>query len=327
MRRAPLKRQMLALSAVMVWLSPMLRVARAEPPAQVAPAPPAAPSDAQALEDARRHFQQGTALYNDQNFNAAVAEFLAAYQAKPSSAVLYNIGLTQKALFRYNDAIESLERYLAEEPKLSPERRGEVKQLVVEMRALLADVSLTVLPLGANISVDGRTIGTSPMKAYGLAAGSHVIDVTAEGYKPGRREVLITAGVPLSIAVSLEKIPKGGRLHVQVQQLGATVKVDSKEIGPAPVDLEVGLGGHTLEVWSSGYETHREEVLVAPGQDRFVQVSLKRPPEKVYKKAAFWVPVTLGVAAVALGVGLGVGLGVAEDPLKGTLNPGIGKVN
>jgi hypothetical protein len=167
------------------------------------------------------------------------------------------------------------------------------------------------------------------MKPYGLAAGSHVIDVTAEGYKPGRKEVLITAGVPLSLAVSLEKIPKTGRLHVQVEQLGATVKVDSRQIGPAPVDLEVGLGGHTLEVWSSGYETHREEVLVAAGQDRFVQISLKHPPVKFYKKSAFWVPIVVVVgaaAAVSLGVGLTYGI-TTEGALKGTLNPGIGKVN
>ena len=303
-----------------------LRVhAEGPPPAQ--PVTPAA-ADPQALEDAKRHFQQGAALYNDQNFNAALAEFLAAYKARPAAAVLYNIGLTQKSLFRYNDSMESLQRYLIEEPKLSPERRGEVQQLISEMRALLAEVTLNVQPGGAAIAVDGRTIGTSPMKAYLLAAGSHIIDVNLEGFRPGRKEVMITAGVPLTVNVALEKIPKTGHLHIAVEQLGATVKVDNKQIGTSPVDIELGSGGHTLEVWSSGYLSHREEVLIAAGQDRWVQVVLKRPPTKFYKKAAFWAPIISAVVAGAAGVTVGVVLGSpTQEPLKGTLNPGVGKVN
>src|SRR6185369_11773062 len=122
-------------------------------------AEPAAPPTAAAIEEAKHHFQQGAALYNDQNFNAALAEFLAAYKAAPAASVLYNIGLTQKALFRYNDALESLDRYLKEESRLPPERRAEVQQLMTEMRALLAEVTINAMPAGATISVDGRTIG------------------------------------------------------------------------------------------------------------------------------------------------------------------------
>jgi tetratricopeptide (TPR) repeat protein len=306
-------------------LSSAARAADAQP-SPAAPSP-AAPSPA-ALAEAKHHFQQGAALYNDQNFNAALAEFLAAYRAAPAPAVLYNIGLTQKALFRYNDALESLESYLKDEPKLTPERRAEVRQLMSEMRALLAEVTIHALPAGASIAVDGRTIGVSPMKPYFLAAGSHVLEVSAEGYRPSRKELLITAGAPLTVSVTLDKIPRTGRLHVAVNERGATVKVDNKDIGPPPQDLEVGLGGHTLEVWATGYETHREEVLVAAGQDRYLQVSLKRPPTKWYKKAAFWAPLCVAVAVAATAVGVAVSLTAApEPPLTGTLNPGQGRVN
>jgi hypothetical protein len=37
--------------------------------------------------------------------------------------VLYNIGLTQKALFRYGESIATLERYLKEAGGLPPERQ------------------------------------------------------------------------------------------------------------------------------------------------------------------------------------------------------------
>ena len=45
------------------------------------------------------------AVYNDGDYNTALSEFEAAYKAHPSPGVLYNVGLTQKALFRYPEAI------------------------------------------------------------------------------------------------------------------------------------------------------------------------------------------------------------------------------
>src|SRR5688500_11122356 len=112
-------RMRIILAALLLVCGPAL----AAPPKK---APPAA--DDKNTEEAKRHFKQGVALYNDGNFGAALAEFEQANKLRPSPAVLYNIGLTQKALFRYNDAIDSLNEYIAKEAKLSNERRSEVKQ-------------------------------------------------------------------------------------------------------------------------------------------------------------------------------------------------------
>src|SRR3954447_4736357 len=75
------------------------------------------------MEEAKRHFAQGIALYNDGNFNAALAEFEAAYKIKQAPSVLYNIGLSQKSLFHYNEAIASLQEYLAKEKKMSKDQQ------------------------------------------------------------------------------------------------------------------------------------------------------------------------------------------------------------
>src|SRR5258706_3095515 len=89
------------------------------------------------MDEAKRHFAQGVALYNDGNYNAALAEFEAAYKVKKSPGVLYNIGLTQKALFRYNESIASLTEYQQMEKKLTAERKAEIKNIITEMQALL----------------------------------------------------------------------------------------------------------------------------------------------------------------------------------------------
>jgi hypothetical protein len=306
--------------AAVVALSTSLAVAQETPPLT----PPPAPADAN-TEEARHHFTQAVALYNDGNYDAALAEFLAAYRTKPSPFILYNIGLTYKALFLYNDSIRTLEQYLRDEQKLTPERRSEVEQMLREMQALLARVDMSITPDGALVRVDGRQIGRAPIGEYLLAAGRHVIEVSADGYTSQTREIMITAGVPSSLAIALPIIPKTGRIRVDVRPNGATVKIDS-QVYPPPVDLELPLGGHTLEAWATGYQVHREELLIAPGQTRDVSVLLKRPP--IYKRAALWVPVAIGIVAVAAAVATPLALQYynTNNLVVGTLTPGKASV-
>lgn len=296
-------------------LLPLVVHAQATPPVAEDPA----------LGEAKVHFQQGVALFNDGNFSAALAEFEAAYKIRRSPGVLYNIGLTQKALFRYSEAIASLEKYQSEETKITPERRAEVDQLVVEMRALLAEVTFNVEPPGASLLVDGRTMGQSPFQQpLGIAAGSHVVEVTADGYKSGRKEIMVSAGVPLTLNFKLELIPKTGKVRVMSTPPGS-VKIDNKDLGLAPVDAELALGGHTLEIFAPKHLMHRSELVVAAGQLRSIDIVLDpMPKSRVYTKWYFWTPLILGLA----GVGVGLGLGLSrEGPLVGTLGTGVGQVN
>src|SRR5688572_12727466 len=91
--------------AILVTLT-LQRPAFGQPP----PRPPS-PSPVQ-LEEGRRHFAQGVTLYEEGNFPAALVEFQAAYDTAPAPVILYNIGFTYKALYRYVEAIDALGRYL-----------------------------------------------------------------------------------------------------------------------------------------------------------------------------------------------------------------------
>src|SRR6185369_17528351 len=101
-------------------------------------------------------------------------------------------------------------------------------------------------------------------------------------------------------------------------------KIDDKDVGMTPLDVELPLGGHQIEVTAKGYQPYRGELVVAGGQVRTVNVVLELPPaapkEKFYKKWYFWVPVSV-IAAGAVAVGLGVGLTQKPSPLVGTLDP------
>ena len=199
-----------------------------------APAAPAAPIPAPpeiGVDEARYHFSQAVALYRDKNFNAALAEFQASYQLRPSAELLYNIGLTQKALFRYGEAIDSLTRYLAETKSASAERRAEVTQVIAEIRALLSEVSLDIHPEGATVSIDGRRVGQAPLAPFSLAAGYHVLEASAVDYESASKELTVVAGKPLALALTLKALPKTGLARIIPVPSLAMVRVDGKLVG------------------------------------------------------------------------------------------------
>src|SRR5262245_25425110 len=111
-------------------------------------------ADESRYDTAKAHFTKGVTLYNDGNYSGALVEFETAHAIHPVSAVLYNIALTQKALFRYAESIDIFQRYLGEAKGASTERRQEVERLIAEMQSLLAIVTLRVSPDGAAVIVD-----------------------------------------------------------------------------------------------------------------------------------------------------------------------------
>ncbi|MSP60447.1 MAG: PEGA domain-containing protein [Myxococcales bacterium] len=288
---------------------------------------PTRPAGAPNIEEAKRHFTQGVALYNDANFGGALVEFQAAYEAHRNPALLYNIGLAEKALFHYVEAIDSLAKCIAEDRAMAAERRAELQQLIAEMRALLAEVTISVAPEGAAVALDGQPLGVSPLAPLRIAAGHHVIEVVADGHRPLRREVTVVAGMPLTVALSLEALPSTGRVRIESRTAGAEVKIDGQALGVAPVALDLAPGGHTLEVSAPGHDTHRSDVAVAVGQSRSIEISLDRTRGGgVYHTWWFWTVAVGVVAGIAAAIAIPLSLRV-EDELLGTLAPGAAKVN
>lgn len=300
------------------------------PPAPSAPAPAPAPAPQPPEDEAKRHFDQGVALFNDGNYSAALAEFEQAYKLRPQPFVLYNIALTQKSLFRYTDAIASLQKFLDESQNLAPEKRAEATQIIAEMKALLADVTLEITPANATIAIDGRVVGQTPIeKPVSIAAGTHKLEVTADGYEPQKRDLMITAGVPLKITLELKAIVKTGKVRINSAAPRAMVSIDGKAIGPVPVEVELEAGGHRLEVIADNYQTRRDELVVAAGQTRQLDVTL----DKIVRQKKAWYKhwyVWAGAGAVLVGGATACTLAGCFDsrqsPVEGTLAPGAGGV-
>lgn len=326
-----MKRVALSLSSLVLALALGLAApAAAQTPPSAAPGEPA-PSGAQVappvvdLSAARRHFEQAVALYNDGDYNTALAEFQASYQANPLPAVLYNLGLTQKALFRYAEAIDTLRSYLSQaQPRA--ERRAEVERLLGEMEALLAPVTLVLDPPAAAVLLDGRsvTLGAAPLR---IAAGGHVLEASADGYRPLRREIMVSAGQPLRLRLALQALPRSGQVSLRSQPPGARVTLDGKEVGVAPLDLELKAGGHLLQLSAAGRQSYQGELVVSAGQHRQLLIPLELlKKERFYHKWWFWTLTALAVGGATAGIAIPLSTRT-QAPLPGTLDPYTLKVN
>jgi len=327
---------LLASAAVPAWaFGPPALAPQPATPAPAAPATPAVSGDGIVgpstpptpanLAEARLHFQQGVALFRDQNFDAALAEFRGAYGISGEPVVLYNVGLTFKALFRYAEAIDILERYLSESAAhghpVAKERRTEVETLVNEMRSLLADVTVVLSPADAALRIDGRPTVLAIDGVVKLPAGTHVLEAAAPEHAPARREITVVAGTPQSVPLELAAIPHTGHVTISASQIGAHIAVDGRDLGASPVTVELGAGGHQVEVTAPGYMPGRSELAVAPGQSRTVTIVLELPPPPetapFYHKWWFWT----GAAVVAAATVTTILLWPAskQGPLSGTL--------
>lgn len=119
------------------WVGIVVVVAVAQPSAARADqgAPPAAGTNAVDNNDARRHFEEGTKLFNLGEFAGAIVEYKAAYKSRPDPVFLYNIAQAYRQSGDLQQAVFFYRSYLRNSP--TAENRGEVEERVRKLEAQL----------------------------------------------------------------------------------------------------------------------------------------------------------------------------------------------
>jgi PEGA domain-containing protein len=130
------------------------------------------------------HFRRGVQLYNEADYAGALVEFKRAYSISPTSAALYNVGEAQYQLQDYASALKTFQRFLAEFGP-AESRRGEVERSVEVLRTRVGRVTVTTLPVGADISVDDHFVGKTPLNEPLLVSvGRRKLSASMNGRTP-----------------------------------------------------------------------------------------------------------------------------------------------
>jgi len=163
---------------------------------------------ADAVKEAKGHYERGTGLYNDLDFKLALIEFRRAYELAPNYKILFNIGQVNLQLNNYADALAALEKYLeqggAEIPK---KRRAEVEKDIAGLKARTAHLTVTTPVEGAMVSVDDGPPVAAPVTSMLIDAGQHRIVVMKEGYVTATKTVTLAPSDEAQEAIELSPVP------------------------------------------------------------------------------------------------------------------------
>lgn len=176
--------------------------AAAETGAEAEAVAPEEPTDRQRAGD---RFRRGVELYAAGDYRAALIEFQRAYEIAPNYRVLFNLGQASFQLHDYAEAKRSFERYLEEGGgEISEDRRTEVELELSTLAQYISTLDVVVNVDGAEISVDGQIVGTSPLgDPAALSAGRREVIVSLEGYGPVTRVVDLAGGEQATVEIDL----------------------------------------------------------------------------------------------------------------------------
>ena len=149
----------------------------------------------------------------------------------------------------------------------------------VAPRAQTGSILIRSTPADADVFVDGKARGKTPLVLRDLALGSYTIRVARDGYAEQTRTLELTARSPATSAtIELRSARSGpGGLNVQSRPGGARVFVNNRLAGSTPIAIPgVPAGPATVRIELDGYQPWTATVSVGAGEQTRVAASLER---------------------------------------------------
>ena len=140
-----------------------------------------------------------------------------------------------------------------------------------EVLPTVATLTVTSIPSGASVYIDGEVIGQTPLPDYEIDTGSQrekqvEIRIELSGYKSHVAKATLKGGQQTPWDIRLEKfISRTGTLTVTSTPSGASVSIDGALIGPTPLrDYEIDTGAAREKRVEVGLELAGYKSRVAP---------------------------------------------------------------
>ncbi|HKL63129.1 MAG TPA: PEGA domain-containing protein [Woeseiaceae bacterium] len=128
-------------------------------------------------------------------------------------------------------------------------------------------------PPGANVTVDGRYRGQTPVRISLAPGRRHTIGLSKAGYRGYSRNVVLAAAQGETLDVDLTA--RIGEVRFSVTPGDAEIFVDGRSVGRGDTRLELPAEPQALEVRREGYETWQGEVTPRPGFPQTVNIRLR----------------------------------------------------
>jgi hypothetical protein len=229
-------------------LGPATALAQQPPPAAVA--------------EARERYQRGIDLFEERNYDAAMAEFQRAYELTRNPAVLFNISATHELTGHFVEALDAMLDYERRAPAAAvAQRRADVDAALGRLRSRIGTIVIRFEAAGLDVRIDGlqRPPSTGNLEIR-VPAGRHRVSLAAPHYQAREAEFDVSGGS--TIVISEPLVPERAFMAVECNVPGAEVLVDGRPLASTPITspLPVPEGSHHVVVRRPGYTTYETDV-------------------------------------------------------------------
>jgi hypothetical protein len=153
---------------------------------------------------AKVKLQSGARALDEGDYEQALSLFQEAFQIVPSPKIQFNFGLAYEGMARHADALEAFERFVSEAKQASPATRADAEKHIAALRRRVGTVSITADADGAEVRLDGRKLGDTPLeKKIYVQAGPHQLVVRRGDGAPFVQDFTAVAGGESQIAAKV----------------------------------------------------------------------------------------------------------------------------
>ena len=154
-----------------------------------------------------------------------------------------------------------------------------IDQALDEVMLVKSDgtVSITTTPAGANVTINERYQGQSPLSVVLPPGQAYQVLLTRAGYEPETRRINVEPEQDVALNVNLD--PVVGVIRLRVTPEDSELFVDGKSMGPPVERLTLTASRHTIEVRKPGFATYVTEVTPQPGLSQQLLITLQTEEE------------------------------------------------
>jgi hypothetical protein len=209
------------------------------------------------------------------DYAGALTHYQTANLAAPSARAQMGVA---DALYQLGRAGESFDAYsevtTSYGPKLGPVEKALVGARLKELAGKTGWLSIRVAEAGAQVDVDGKSLGVSPVPVLvRVATGGHDVKVTRAGFAPFAARADVAADGTAIVEVKLT--PAASQGHVVVHASGTDplrVILDGVDVGVTPWEGDLPAGTHTVAGRSSSAQAEAQTVELSAGSRAMVDL-------------------------------------------------------
>jgi hypothetical protein len=298
-------------AALLLGVGAPLPAAADEPPVPIT-----TPEDTDpAVVEARAQFVKGAERVARAEWPEALDAFERSQAKRPHAVTRYNMGVCERALGQYTRARRTLLQTLEDDRaagggQLSETLTTQARAFVAEIDALLARVSIQLVPSAVVIAVDGRPLEPSvdaagakvmlagtrppgpgaaaPGKSFDvlLDPGAHLFTLTRKGFADVVINRTFLPGSRHKLDLQLNRLP--ATLRIGANREGAIVTVNGADVGPVPVDISRPGGSHVVVIKKNGFVPYETRVAVQPGEQLTIRGVMPEEKPALYERWWFW---------------------------------------